>query len=60
MTAWNFLPFLLKRVRVAPAWAVRVAFAVWFAGLAALGATFVRLRSATKNFDSPARADRVP
>jgi len=37
MTTWNFLPFLLKRVGVAPAWAVRVAFAVWYAGLAAFG-----------------------
>ena len=31
MTTWNFLPFLLKRVGVAPAWAVRIVFAVWFA-----------------------------
>ena len=44
ITCWNFLPFLLKRVGVAPAWAVRIAFAVWFAGLAALAATLsVRL-----------------
>jgi hypothetical protein len=57
MTTWNFLPFLLKRVGVAPAWAVRVAFAVWFAGLAALAATFLRLLFVMKEFASPARAD---
>jgi hypothetical protein len=45
MTTWNFFPFLLKRVGVAPAWAVRLAFAVWFAALAALAATFTRLRA---------------
>ena len=46
MTCWNFLPFLLKRVGVAPAWAVRVVFVVWYAGLAALAASLLRLRSA--------------
>ncbi len=45
MTCWNFLPFLLKRVGVAPAWAVRIAFVVWYAGLAALAAALLRLRS---------------
>ena len=48
MTTWNFLPFLLRRVGVAPAWAVDVAFALWYAGLAALGATCVRLRTVTR------------
>jgi hypothetical protein len=57
MTTWNFLPFLLKRVGVAPAWAVRVAFAVWFGGLAALAATFLRLLFLMREFASPARAD---
>jgi hypothetical protein len=57
MTTWNFLPFLLKRVGVAPAWAVRVTFALWFAGLAALGATFLRLLFVMKEFASTARAD---
>jgi hypothetical protein len=54
MTTWNFLPFLLKRVGVAPAWAVRVAFAVWYAGLAALATTLLRLRSVTAKFKSQA------
>jgi hypothetical protein len=36
ITTWNFLPFLLRRVGVAPGWVVKVAFAVWGAGIAAL------------------------
>ncbi len=44
MTCWNFLPFLLKRVGVAPAWAIRIAFALWYTGLAALAASLLRLR----------------
>jgi len=45
ITTWNFLPFLLKRVGAAPAWVVRVAFAVWLTGIAALVWTLARLRS---------------
>jgi hypothetical protein len=44
ITTWNFLPFLLRRVGVAPRWAVQLAFAVWGVGLAALTATLLRLR----------------
>ena len=29
ITTWNFLPFLLKRVGVAPRWVVHIAFMVW-------------------------------
>ncbi len=36
ITTWNFLPFLLRRVGVAPRWVVDVAFAAWAAGIAAL------------------------
>jgi hypothetical protein len=36
ITTWNFLPFLLQRVGVAPRWVVNVAFAIWTAGIAAL------------------------
>jgi hypothetical protein len=39
ITEWNFLPFVLRRVGVAPAWVVHIAFVVWSAGLAALAAT---------------------
>ncbi len=45
ITCWNFLPFLLRRVGAAPAWAVRAAFVVWFAALGALAATLARLRA---------------
>jgi hypothetical protein len=48
ITTWNFLPCLLRRVGVAPAWVVHVAFAVWYAGLAALFATLTRLWIVTK------------
>jgi hypothetical protein len=44
ITCWNFLPFLLRRVGAAPRWVVDVAFAIWFAGLAALGWILLRLR----------------
>jgi len=43
ITAWNFLPFLLRRVGAAPSWVVRTAFAIWGAALAALPAVLWRL-----------------
>lgn len=36
ITTWNFLPFVLRRVGEVPHWVVRVAFAVWIAGLGSL------------------------
>jgi hypothetical protein len=45
ITTWNFLPFLLRRVGTAPPWVVNTTFAIWFAGLAALAWTLLRLRS---------------
>ncbi|HVJ07361.1 MAG TPA: hypothetical protein VM554_03190 [Acidisarcina sp.] len=44
ITTWNFLPFLLRRVGEAPAWAVHAAFAIWSAALAALASVLWRLR----------------
>ncbi len=44
ITTWNFLPFVLRRVGVAPMWVVHLTFAVWSLGLAALAATLLRLR----------------
>src|SRR6202167_3381386 len=35
ITTWNFLPFLLRRVGVAPGWVVTTAFAIWTVALAA-------------------------
>ena len=48
ITCWNFLPFLLRRVGEAPAWVVRIAFGVWYSGLAALAATLLRIRQLAK------------
>ncbi len=44
VTTWNFLPFLLRRVGVAPGWVVDTTLAIWLGGIAALGAVLVRLR----------------
>ncbi len=41
---WNFLPFLLHRVGVAPRWVVNLTLAIWAAGLAALAWTLLQLR----------------
>lgn len=43
ITTWNFLPFLLRKVGVAPKWLVNTAFAVWGTGIAALAATMSQL-----------------
>ena len=43
LTCWNFLPFVLRRVGVAPRRVVDLAFAGWFAALAALGVSLRRL-----------------
>jgi hypothetical protein len=45
ITTWNFLPFLLRRVGVAPRWVVDVAFAVWGSAIAALAWTLGRLKT---------------
>jgi hypothetical protein len=51
ITTWNLLPFLLKRVGVAPAKIVHLAFAVWSAGLAALAIVLWRLRQVSAQLD---------
>ena len=43
ITTWNFTPFLLRRVGVAPAWAVDITFIVWSIALAALAVTLWKL-----------------
>jgi hypothetical protein len=48
ITTWNFLPFVLRRVGEAPAWVVHTTLAIWLAGLAALAATLLRIRTITK------------
>src|SRR3984957_6827311 len=44
ITTWNFLPFVLRRVGVAPAWLVQLTFAAWGLALAARAATFLRIK----------------
>ena len=36
ITCWNFLPFLLRRVGVAPRWVVDLTFGLWLAAIAGL------------------------
>jgi hypothetical protein len=43
ITTWNFFPFLLRRVGVAPRWVVNVAFALWGTALAGLSVAMARL-----------------
>jgi hypothetical protein len=43
ITTWNLLPFMLRRVGAAPGWVVNIAFAIWFAAIAALGWALQRL-----------------
>jgi hypothetical protein len=52
ITTWNFFPFLLRRVGAAPAWVVKIAFAVWYSGLAALTAALWRLTILLRNASS--------
>ena len=42
ITCWNFLPFVLRRIGVAPKWVVDVAFTAWGSGIA--GLTYVLFR----------------
>ncbi len=51
ITTWNFLPFLLKRVGVAPLWVVQVTFAVWSVALAALAGILWRVRGVLARID---------
>lgn len=45
ITSWNLLPFQLRRAGFAPLWVFRLTLALWWAGLAALAAVLIRLRS---------------
>jgi len=48
ITNWNFLPFVLRRAGVAPAWAVRMCLAFLTAGVVTLIATLHQLRNALR------------
>lgn len=51
ITAWNFLPFLLKRAGAAPAMIVHLVFAVWSAGLVCLAFVLWWLRRVLARLD---------
>jgi hypothetical protein len=44
ITTWNFLPFVLRRVGEAQGWVVKLCFAFWIAGVAALTWVLRQLR----------------
>jgi hypothetical protein len=48
ITTWNFFPFLLRRVGIAPQWVVEMTFMVWLGGLASLAAVLARLRTSLR------------
>jgi len=48
VTTWNFLPFVLRRVGAAPGWVVNTVLAIWLAGIVALGAVLLRLRTSLR------------
>jgi hypothetical protein len=45
ITTWNFLPFLLRRVGVAPGWVVNMVLGVWLGGVAGMVWVLGRLRN---------------
>jgi hypothetical protein len=51
ITTWNFLPFLLRRVGVAPVWVVQLAFVVWWIGLAATAFVLWKLANVLQHGD---------
>src|SRR5271167_654025 len=53
ITTWNFLPFALRRAGEAPGWVVKLCFAFWIAGLAALTWVLWRLREALRMSSIP-------
>jgi len=49
VTTWNFLPFVLKRIGVAPAWVVEFVRTIWLGALAALVALLGLVSRLTAN-----------
>ncbi len=49
ITTWNFLPFLLRRVGTAPAWAVNVTLVLWLSAVGTLAAVLFRLRQSVRS-----------
>jgi hypothetical protein len=59
ITTWNLLPFVLRRVGQAPAWVVRLAFAVWAAGLSLLTTVLWQLWRVLSVEGLPVRATKL-
>jgi hypothetical protein len=51
ITCWNFLPFLLRRVGVAPGWAVATTFAAWGVALVTLIAVMTQIWRMTRQWN---------
>jgi hypothetical protein len=51
ITTWNFLPFVLRRVGVAPRWAVNTVVAIWSAGAIVLAGALMQLRRVLQTSD---------
>ena len=43
ITCWNFLPFVLRRIGVAPMWLIDIAFAIWGLAVGSLLAALARM-----------------
>ncbi len=59
ITTWNFLPFVLRKAGEAPVWVMHLTLGCWYAGVAALVAVLLRLRSSLKGVISSV-GDGVP
>jgi hypothetical protein len=46
ITTWNFLPFVLRRMGAAPAWAVNITLTIWGLGIASLISSLAVVRRA--------------
>jgi hypothetical protein len=51
ITTWNFLPFVLRRVGVAPAWGVKIVSILWGFTLAAFACAAARLATVLRKLD---------
>jgi hypothetical protein len=56
ITTWNILPFLLRRVGVAPGWVVKICLSVWIAGVVGLTWVLWRLREVLRASEFDANA----
>ena len=53
ITCWNFLPFVLRRIGVAPRPVVDLAFVIWISGLGGLTYAFIKLWESARNVIMP-------